>query len=102
MSPAFSPPAWYRAHDGGVTIRVKVTPRAHREEIRGVDGDELRVCVCTAPVDDAANRAVIALLAKTLGIPKRAVTIRRGARSRHKELFLDGCRDVDLTTLLAT
>jgi uncharacterized protein YggU (UPF0235/DUF167 family) len=46
--------------------------------------------VSAAPVDDAANRALIALLAKWLDVPKRTLSIVRGAKSRLKTIGIDG------------
>jgi uncharacterized protein YggU (UPF0235/DUF167 family) len=43
-----------------------------------------------APVDGAANEALITLLAKALGLPKRAVRIVRGEHSRDKSVSVEG------------
>lgn len=70
-----------------VVIAVRVTPRSSRDAIEGVDeAGELRVRVTAPPADGAANAAVVKLLAKTLGVPKGAVTVVSGATSRHKRL----------------
>ncbi len=42
------------------------------------------------PVDGAANAAVIALVAKSFGVPKRAVTILSGETSRDKRVHVAG------------
>lgn len=74
-----------------VVIAVRVTPRSSRDAIEGVDeAGELRVRVTAPPADGAANAAVVKLLAKTLGVPKGAVTVVSGATSRHKRLRIDG------------
>ena len=43
-----------------------------------------------APVDNAANAELIEVMAKTLGLPKRAVTITSGETSRRKTLKIAG------------
>ena len=72
-------------------MAVRVTPRSSRDAIEGVDdAGELRLRVTAAPADGAANTAVTKLLAKTLGIPRGAVSVVSGASSRHKRLAIEG------------
>jgi uncharacterized protein len=68
----------------GVTFAVHVQPRASRNELCGVKGEELKLRLTSPPVDDAANRLCIEFLAKLLDVAKSSVTIMAGARSRHK------------------
>lgn len=64
---------------------VRVTPRASRDAVEGVDTEgRLRIRVSAPPADGAANRSVSKLLAKALGLPQRDVVLMRGARSREK------------------
>jgi len=73
-----------RAIDGGVEISVRAQPRASRNEIVGLHGDELKVRVAAPPVDGAANGELIKLLAKTLGVSRSALRVTRGEGSRSK------------------
>jgi uncharacterized protein YggU (UPF0235/DUF167 family) len=50
----------------------------------------LRVYVTAAPVDGEANKAVIAVVAKLLKVPKSRVSIKRGESSRDKLLVIEG------------
>lgn len=78
-----------------ITIEVKVTPRASRDEVVGMREGVLAVRVTAAPVDDAANRAVVKLLAKRAGVARGRVRIVRGGRGRRKLIAIDGAaRDV--------
>ncbi len=59
--------------------------------MRGDDGRSwLCVKLCAAPTDGAANDALIRLLAKTLGVARRDVTLASGATSRLKRLDIRG------------
>ncbi len=74
-----------------VKISVRLQPKAFREELRGWDeGGVLRVRVKEAPVDGAANAALIRLLAKCLGISRGAISIIHGATGRNKILKIEG------------
>ena len=85
-----SQPPFLRAQPDGLFLAVKVQPRASRNEVGGLHGSELKVVVTAPPVDSAANAAVIELLAETLDLSRRAVTLVRGRTSRHKVFRLDG------------
>lgn len=79
-------------------LAVKVTPNAKRSEVigwiasgeAGGCGEALRIKLKAPPVDGKANKELIAFLAKTFGLPKTAVTIVRGEKSRVKSLEIAG------------
>ena len=71
-------------------IDVRVIPRAGRSGIVGTHGDALLVRLHAAPVDGAANAELIEVLAEALGVPKRAVSIASGERSRQKRVRVEG------------
>ena len=72
-----------------VSVEVKVTPRASRDEILGMRDGVLAVRVTAPPVDDAANRAVVKLIAKRVGVARSRVRITRGAHGRNKRIEID-------------
>lgn len=72
------------AVDGGTLLRLRVKPGARRTAIVGVHGGRLKVAVNAPPERGKANDAVIALLAKTLGLPLGAVAIVSGHTSQDK------------------
>jgi uncharacterized protein (TIGR00251 family) len=74
----------------GVLLTVRVTPRAGRTAIAGVRDDVLLVKLAAAPVEGAANESLVELLAKAFGLPKRAVRVVSGERSRNKRVELTG------------
>ena len=75
---------------GGVFIDVRVIPRAGTSGLAGRRGDALLVRLNAAPVEGAANRELIELLARELGVAKRAVTVVAGERSRQKRVRVEG------------
>lgn len=76
--------------DGGFTFAVRVQPRASRDRVLGVHGGALKVALTAPPIEGAANEALIALVAKGLGVAKSAVRIVRGERSRDKVVRVEG------------
>jgi uncharacterized protein (TIGR00251 family) len=73
-----------------LTIAVRVSPRSGRDEIAGVTDGELHIRVRPAPVDGAATRAAIRLLASALGLPPSSLELVSGITSRHKRVRLHG------------
>lgn len=74
----------------GVTISVYVQPRASRNEVVGLQGDELKLRLTSPPVEGAANKLCREFLAKLLGVAKGQVSLVSGDKSRHKRLLVRG------------
>ncbi len=72
------------------TLELKTIPNAPRDEIAGWLGGALKVKVRAPAVEGRANDALLAFLAAKLGVPRRAVTLIRGDKSRHKAVRIDG------------
>jgi uncharacterized protein len=75
---------------GGVLITVRVIPRAGRSGLAGTRDGVLLVRLNAPPVEGAANAELIEVLADVLDVPKRAVTIVSGERSRSKRVRVTG------------
>jgi len=73
----------------GVRLEVRVTPRASRNQIVGMQQGVLRIRLQAPPVDGAANEALIAFMADELGVSRRRVRIVSGFGSRKKVLEMD-------------
>ncbi|MBI3452709.1 MAG: DUF167 domain-containing protein [Rhodospirillales bacterium] len=82
----------------GVVVVVKLAPKSHREGIEGVAtepgarGPEaaLKIRVAAPPEDGKANAALLALLAREWGVPRRALTLIAGATQRLKRVHVRG------------
>ncbi|MBI2186338.1 MAG: DUF167 domain-containing protein [Acidobacteria bacterium] len=75
---------------GGVIVSVRVIPRAGRSGLAGTRDGALLVRLTAPPVEGAANAELVEVLAKALGVPKRAVAIVSGERGRLKRVRVDG------------
>lgn len=71
-------------------VAVRVTPRSSRDEIVGWSDGSLHVRVTAPPDDGKANAAVCALVAGAIGVPKSAVSVKRGHAAGHKTLSVNG------------
>jgi uncharacterized protein len=71
-------------------LRVRVTPRAARNEVAGEREGVVLVRVTAPPEGGKANAAACRVIARALGIAPSRVTVARGAGSRQKSLRVEG------------
>lgn len=71
-------------------LPVHVTPKSGKEGFAPLDADDtsVRIKVTAPPEKGEANTAVIALLAKSLQVPKRDIVVMRGDASRQKQMLV--------------
>jgi uncharacterized protein YggU (UPF0235/DUF167 family) len=79
----------------GLSFFVRLTPKGGRDAVEGwaaaSDGSEhLKARVRSVPEDGKANAALLALLAKTLALPKSSLRLASGATSRLKRIEIAG------------
>jgi uncharacterized protein (TIGR00251 family) len=89
-----SNPPW-RIEAGGLLLVIRLTPQGGRDAIDGVaqlsDGRSvLKVRVRAAASEGEANAALVKLIAKTLGVAVRDVSLVAGASARLKQLRISG------------
>lgn len=82
--------SWLREDGDGVVLTLHIQPGAKRTEIAGLHGDALKIRLAAPPVDGKANEALIAFVAKTLGLPKSRVELVSGQTARAKRLRVAG------------
>ena len=79
-----------RNTDAGVELFLFVQPRASRNRVTGIQGEELKVTLTAPPVDGAANKACRMFIARLCKLPRSRVLLVAGETSRHKRLLLEG------------
>ena len=82
-----------REDEAGVSLQVRVHPRAKKNAITGEVGDALKVSLTAPLVDGKANAACLEFFAKLLKVPRASVSSAAGAATRNKVI-----RVVGLTT----
>jgi len=91
----------FRDTAGGAVAAIRVTPRAGRSGIVGTRDDLLLVKLAAAPVDNAANDALVDVLSEALDVPRRDIRIVSGERSRTKTILVTRRRAADLNVMLS-
>ena len=84
----------------GVTFSLHVQPKACRNEICGLSGNELKVRLTSPPVEGAANKLCQEFFAKLLHVAKSNVRIIAGEKSRHKTMTIRGVTKEAVLALL--
>lgn len=77
------------ARGDGSLLNVAVVPNARRTGADGLHDGALRVRLVAPPVEGQANELLVEWLARELGLPRRALRVARGARSRRKAVEID-------------
>jgi uncharacterized protein (TIGR00251 family) len=92
---------WVRETPDGVSLDVKVIPRAGATRIAGIRDNRLLVRLAAAPVDGAANDALVAFLSEILKRPGRNIRVESGARSRNKQVRIAGTTVAEVARALS-
>jgi len=79
---------WAKRIPRGWLLAIHAQPGARRTEVAGLHGQALKVRVAAPPVEGRANDELIALVAETLGVPRKSVSVVKGGASRHKTVLV--------------
>jgi uncharacterized protein (TIGR00251 family) len=94
-----------RAAADGVTLAVRAQPGAKKTAIVGIYGEsaasQMKIAVQAPPIEGRANSALIAFLAKTLGLPKNRIELVSGELSQSKVFLLRGVTLAQAEALVA-
>ncbi len=72
----------------GLLLEIYVQPRSSKSCLAGIFDGRLKIRVKSPPVDNAANKECLRLLAKKLGLPKSRLTIASGHTGRRKKVLI--------------
>jgi len=90
-----------REMEDGIVVSVKVQPNSSKNRVVGEYACQIKIAVTVAPEKGKANKAVIKLFAKWLGIKSSGIQIISGETSRDKELFIRNITEEDLNKLVS-
>lgn len=89
-----------QTRDGGLTLLVRIQPRASKNEIAGIIEGALKVRLQAPALEDRANEALCEFLAQLLKTPRSTVRILSGERSRIKRIEIRGVTEQQVLALL--
>lgn len=85
------PDIWWRldAEKQRLILTLYLQPGAKRTEAVGLHGDALKIKLAAAPIEGAANAALVEYLADIFGVPQRQVMLKQGIKSRRKVIEIN-------------
>ncbi|HBC3426298.1 YggU family protein [Vibrio parahaemolyticus] len=78
---------WQDGED--IVLKLYIQPKASRDKIVGLHGEELKIAITAPPVDGKANSHLTKFLAKQFKIAKGLVHIEKGELGRHKQIRIE-------------
>lgn len=86
------PADWFRWDGERLILSLRVQPKSSKAGIEDVRDGRLRIRLNAPPVDGAANKALVELLADVFGVPKSKVALLSGETGREKRVAIDSPR----------
>ena len=80
--------SFYQWQNDDLILRVKVQPKASKDEIAEIMGGTVKIRITAPPVDGKANKHLIAYLAKLFKVGKSNISLLSGETSREKRLLI--------------
>jgi uncharacterized protein len=78
------------------TLRVHVVPNAKVDSVVGVHGGAIKIKLRAPAVEGKANAALIRFLAEQLKLPRDAIVLKRGEKSRGKTIQIHGLSEEEV------
>ncbi len=75
-----------RRDDDDLILRLYIQPKASRDQIVGLHGEELKIAITAPPVDGKANGHLTKYLSKLFKVAKGQIDIEKGELGRHKQV----------------
>jgi len=89
-----------REVEGGIVVSVKIQPNSSKDRVIGEYADRIKIAVTVSPEKGKANKAVIKVFSKWLGVKSSDIQIISGETSRDKEVFVRNITEEDLYRLI--
>lgn len=85
MAPHAATTPWSQTPEG-LSLRIYLQPRAARNRVVGLRGDAIKITLTAPPIEGRANMALVAFLSRFLKLPRSAVALESGTKSRGKRV----------------
>ncbi|WP_305370112.1 DUF167 family protein YggU [Photobacterium leiognathi] len=91
-------------HQNGddLIIRLYIQPKASRDQIVGLHGDEIKIAITAPPVDGKANAHLVKYLSKQFKVAKGLIHVEKGLQGRHKQVRIEAPKAIpnEIETLM--
>ena len=77
---------WYQWQEKDLILRLRLQPKASKDEFIGEYGETYKVRITAPPVEGKANKHLITFLAKEFKVTKKAIIIEAGETGRNKRI----------------
>jgi len=91
-----------RSSDEVTILQFHIVPNAKQNQVIREDGGAIKIRLRAAALEGKANVALISFLAEELKIPRRAIVLERGQKSRDKLIRIEGLSDNEVRSRLIT
>ena len=72
----------------GLRLHILLQPKASKDQILGLHGDELKITITAPPIDGQANAYLVKFLSKLFKVPKSTIILEKGELNRHKQVWI--------------
>ncbi len=91
-----------QTHSDGAILPVRAQPGARRNEVRGIQDGAVKVCVTQAPEKGKANKAIVEVLARWLGLRRSQIELISGETASHKKFLIREVSPEELSERIKT
>lgn len=81
---------WYHCSGETTILTLYIQPGAKHNQICGLHNGALKIKLATPAIEGRANEALLQFIAKLFKVPQRHVELRKGNKSRHKIVAING------------
>lgn len=87
---------WFYWKDYSLFLHIQLQSRAHRDEIVGLQNNNLKIRITAPPIEGRANNHLIKFLAQCFKVTQQQVIIVKGEQSKIKLIRIDSPNDVSI------
>ena len=84
--------SWYQWDGPNLMLRLRIQPRASKDEFAGTYGNALKIRLTAPPVDGKANEHLRGFLSEQFGVAKSQIAVLSGDASREKRVRISSPR----------
>jgi uncharacterized protein (TIGR00251 family) len=81
-------------------LDLYIRPNAAKTKIDGLYGDRIKIKIASSPEKGKANKELISLLSRVIGVPRDKIRIISGITSNYKRVCIDGDISKDYAEVL--